>query len=198
MADGERIALPQTRCGKRRRSLPFLPLRPPAPHHRPSLPSLRGHFTGRRLFYWGITMKSKTKSNCSRSCRAGVCALRCCSVRRDTRAYAANGERRRLIGASRIPDPHGHRAPPIRTPSTDTAAADSGSTDSADSKDSTQAAARPTPTRTSSPPQANAPADQRPTAALLISPDSGMVLYEKNADEKPVSGVHDQNYDRAA
>ncbi len=65
--------------------------------------------------------------------------------------------------------------------STDTSSIDSGSTDSADSKHSKDATA-------ANDKDVIAAASEAPavtaTAALLISPDSDMVLYEKNADEK--------------
>ena len=88
-----------------------------------------------------------------------------------TRAYAVNDESDTSSSQS-------------DSDSTDTSSTDSGSTDSADSKDSKDtkdatadndkdviAAASEAPAVTA-------------TAALLISPDSDMVLYEKNADEK--------------
>ena len=65
--------------------------------------------------------------------------------------------------------------------SSDTSSTDSGSTDSADSKDYKDATADNDKDVTAA--ASEAPAVTA-TAALLISPDSDMVLYEKNADEK--------------
>ena len=85
-----------------------------------------------------------------------------------TRAYAVNDESDTSSSQS-------------DSDSTDTSSTDSGSTDSADSKDSKDATA-------DNDKDVIAAASEAPavtaTAALLISPDSDMVLYEKNADKK--------------
>ena len=85
-----------------------------------------------------------------------------------TRAYAVNDESDTSSSQS-------------DSDSKDTSSTDSGSTDSADSKDSKDATA-------DNDKDVIAAASEAPavtaTAALLISPDSDMVLYEKNADEK--------------
>lgn len=85
-----------------------------------------------------------------------------------TRAYAVNDESDTSSSQS-------------DSDSTDTSSTDSGSTDSADSKDSKDATADNDKDVTAA--ASEAPAVTA-TAALLISPDSDMVLYEKNADEK--------------
>ena len=88
-----------------------------------------------------------------------------------TRAYAVNDESDTSSSQS-------------DSDSKDTSSTDSGSTDSADSKDS-----KDTKDATAdNDKDVTAAASEAPavtaTAALLISPDSDMVLYEKNADEK--------------
>ena len=85
-----------------------------------------------------------------------------------TRAYAVNDESDTSSSQS-------------DSDSKDTSSTDSGSTDSADSKDSKDATADNDKDVTAA--ASEAPAVTA-TAALLISPDSDMVLYEKNADEK--------------
>ena len=88
-----------------------------------------------------------------------------------TRAYAVNDESDTSSSQS-------------DSDSANTSSTDSGSTDSADSKDS-----KDTKDATAdNDKDVTAAASEAPavtaTAALLISPDSDMVLYEKNADEK--------------
>ena len=85
-----------------------------------------------------------------------------------TRAYAVNDESDTSSSQS-------------DSDSKDTSSTDSGSTDSADSKDSKDATADNDKDVTAA--ASEAPAVTA-TAALLISPDSDMVLYEKNADKK--------------
>ena len=85
-----------------------------------------------------------------------------------TRAYAVNDESDTSSSQS-------------DSDSANTSSTDSGSTDSADSKDSKDATADNDKDVTAA--ASEAPAVTA-TAALLISPDSDMVLYEKNADEK--------------
>ena len=95
-----------------------------------------------------------------------------------TRAYAVNDESDTSSSQS---DSDSTDTSSTDSDSTDTSSIDSGSTDSADSKDSKDATA-------DNDKDVIAAASEAPavtaTAALLISPDSDMVLYEKNADEK--------------
>lgn len=95
-----------------------------------------------------------------------------------TRAYAVNDESDTSSSQS---DSDSTDTSSTDSDSADTSSTDSGSTDSADSKDSKDATADNDKDVTAA--ASEAPAVTA-TAALLISPDSDMVLYEKNADEK--------------
>lgn len=95
-----------------------------------------------------------------------------------TRAYAVNDESDTSSSQS---DSDSANTSSTDSDGTDTSSTDSGSTDSADSKDSKDATADNDKDVTAA--ASEAPAVTA-TAALLISPDSDMVLYEKNADEK--------------
>ena len=111
-------------------------------------------------------MKNKTKSNCSR-----FAALLLCLV---------------LLFAA-APLPQALAAPEDETSSEDTGYTEDTVEGTGDSEgdgtttDSTQPGATNTTNVIAA--AANAPATNA-EAALLISPDSGMVLYEKNADER--------------
>ncbi len=95
-----------------------------------------------------------------------------------TRAYAVNDESDTSSSQS---DSDSTDTSSTDSDSADTSSTDSGSTDSADSKDSKDVTADNDKDVTAA--ASEAPAVTA-TAALLISPDSDMVLYEKNADEK--------------
>ena len=88
-----------------------------------------------------------------------------------TRAYAVNDESDTSSSQS-------------DSDSTDTSSTDSDSTDSADSKDSKDTKDATADNDKSVTAAASEAPAVTATAALLISPDSDMVLYEKNADEK--------------
>ena len=107
-------------------------------------------------------MKNKTKSNCSR-----FAALLLCLV---------------LLFAA-APLPQALAAPEDETSSEDTSYTEGTGDSEGDgtTTDSTQPGATNTTNVIAA--AANAPATNA-EAALLISPDSGMVLYEKNADER--------------